>query len=107
MLSIHFSFLGTKEVRSIKSTSTTLVVVYCGHQAAAGELQGRAPEPYRDHRRRQLHPQGLRGRRGAVDGVGLRLRREGKTLRGRAPPDDEVKLRHLLRELHPGRHETR
>lgn len=36
-----------------------------GHQAAAGELQGRAAEPDRGHRGRQPHAQGLRGRPGA------------------------------------------
>ena len=78
-----------------------------GHQAAAGQLQGRAQEPDRGHRGCQPHPQGLRRRRGAADGVGPRLRGQGEAGRGRVPPDDEVKLRQLPRELHPGRHEAR
>ena len=78
-----------------------------GHQAAAGQLQGRAPEPDRGHRGRQPHPQGLRGRRGAADGVGPRVRGQAEAGRGRLPPDDEVQLRQLPRELHPGRHEAR
>lgn len=38
---------------------------------------------------------------------GLRQRRQGEAGRGRVPPDDEVQLRQLPRELHPGRHEAR
>ena len=78
-----------------------------GQQAAAGQLQGRAAEPDRGHRGRQPHPQGLRGGRGAADGVGPRVRRQGEAGRGRVPPDDEVQLRQLPRELDPGRHEAR
>ena len=55
----------------------------------------------------QPHPQGLRRRRGAADGVGPRVRRQGEAGRGRLPPDDEVQLRQLPRELHPWRHEAR
>lgn len=39
--------------------------------------------------------------------MGLRLRGKTEAGRGRLPPDDEVELRQLLRELHPGRHEAR
>ena len=66
-----------------------------GHQAAAGQLQGRAPEPDRGHRGRQPHPQGLRGRRGAADGMGPCVRGQAEAGRGRLPPDDEVQLRQL------------
>ena len=49
----------------------------------------------------------LHGRRAAADGVGPRLRGQAEAGRGRLPPDDEVELRQLPRELHPGRHEAR
>ena len=39
--------------------------------------------------------------------MGPRLRGQGEAGRGRLPPDDEVELRQLPRELHPGRHEAR
>lgn len=83
---------------------------YCapkGHQAAAGQLQGRAPEPDRGHRGGKPHPQGLRRRRGAADGAGPRLRGQAEAGGGRVPPDHEVQLRQLPRELHPGHHEAR
>lgn len=70
-------------------------------------LQGRAAEPDRGHRGGQPHPQGLLGRRGAAEGVEPRLRGQAEAGRGRLPPDDEVELRQLPRELHPGRHEAR
>ena len=39
--------------------------------------------------------------------MGPRLRGQAEAGCGRVPPDDEVKLRQLPRELHPGRHEAR
>ena len=71
-------------------------------QAAAGQLQGRAPEPNRGHRGGKPHPQGLRGRRGAADGAGPRLRGQAEAGRGRVPPDHEVQLRQLPHELIQG-----
>lgn len=56
--------------------------------------------PLYQHFRRD-HPQRLRGRRGAADGLGPRVRRHGEAGRGRVPPDDEVQLRQLPRELDP------
>ena len=49
----------------------------------------------------------LHGRRAAADGVGPRMRRQVEARHGRLPPDDEIQLRQLPRELHPGRHEAR
>ena len=39
--------------------------------------------------------------------MGPRVRGQAKAGRGRVPPDDEVELRQLPRELDPGRHEAR
>lgn len=55
----------------------------------------------------QPHPQGLRGRRGAADDLGLRFHWQAEAGRGRLPPDDEIELRQLPRDLHPGHHEAR
>lgn len=38
--------------------------------------------------------------------MGLRVRGKAEAGRGRVPPEDEVQLRQLPRELHPGRHEA-
>ena len=38
--------------------------------------------------------------------MGPRLRGQAEAGRRRLPPDDEVQLRQLQRELHPGRHEA-
>lgn len=43
----------------------------------------------------------------AAAGVGPSLRGQTEARRGRLPPDDEVQLRQLPRELHPRRHEAR
>ena len=75
MLSGRISLLGAKEVAGSLPASSLAVIGYCWHPAAASELQGPAPEPDRGHRGRQPHPQGLRGRRGAADGAGPRIRR--------------------------------
>lgn len=78
-----------------------------GHQAAPGELPGRAPEPHRGDRRVQPHPQGLRGRRGAQARERARLLRRGQAAGRRVPPHDEIRVRQLPRLLGPGHHEAR
>ena len=83
-----------------------------GHQAAAGQLRGRAPEHDERHRGEQPHAQGLHRGPGTEDGRGARVRRrlgsvkgEGRGHRG-VPPDDEVRQRQLPPEQHPGRDEA-
>ena len=83
-----------------------------GHQAAAGQLRGRAPEHDERHRGEQPHAQGLHRGTGAAYGRGARVRRrlgsvkgEGRGHRG-VPPDDEDRQRQLPPEQHPGRDEA-
>lgn len=78
-----------------------------GRHAAADELQVRAAEQDRGHRGGQPHPQGIRGRRDAADGVGSHGCRKGESCLGRALPVNGAQLRFPPSEFHPGYDEAR